>query len=162
LSQVEQCRQTRLGATISSKPDPIFPWNSHELGSPRRREEILHKPYGKIRTFGCSAGARTRAESNDHVFDALWARQSTPDASPMCPALRQSPAGAMASARAYKAPRDFDRTPPHALDLTGAQNHWRLPVLGVPATARSPATVDRPTEPFPTPSNPWRGLCTPR
>jgi hypothetical protein len=25
LSRVEQCRQTRLGATISSKPDPIFP-----------------------------------------------------------------------------------------------------------------------------------------
>jgi hypothetical protein len=134
LSRVEQCRQTRLGATISSKPDPIFPWNSHELGSPRHREEILHKTYGKIRTFGCSAGARTRAESNDHVFDALWARQSTPDARP---ASRQSQAGAMARARAYKAPRDFDRTPPHELDLTGAQNHRRLPVHGVLAAARS-------------------------
>jgi hypothetical protein len=44
----------------------------------------------------------------------------------------------MAHARAYKAPRDFDRTPPHALDLTGAQNHRRLPVHGVPAAARSP------------------------
>jgi hypothetical protein len=107
LSRVEQCRQTRLGTTISSKPDPIFPWNSHELGSPRRREEILHKPYGKIHTFGCSVGARTRAESNGHVFDALWARQSTPDARPACPASRQSPAGAMARARAYKAPRDL-------------------------------------------------------
>jgi hypothetical protein len=88
--------------------------------------------------FGCSAGTRTRAESNNHVFDALWARQSTPDARPACPASRQSPAGAMALARAYKAPRDFDRTPPHALDLTGAQNHRRLPVHGVPAAARSP------------------------
>jgi hypothetical protein len=162
LSRVEQCRQTRLGTTISSKPDPIFPWNSHELGSPRRREEILHKPYGKIRTFGCSPGARTRAESNGHVFDALWARQSTPDARPACPASCQSPAGAMARARAYKAPRDFDRTPPHALDLTEAQNHRRLPVHEVPAAARSPATVDRPTEPFPTPFNPRRRLCTPR
>jgi hypothetical protein len=44
----------------------------------------------------------------------------------------------MARARAYKAPRDFDRTPPHALDLTGAQNHRRLPVHGVPAAARFP------------------------
>jgi hypothetical protein len=164
LSRVEQCRQTRLGATISSKPDPIFPWNSHELGSPRRREEILHKPYGKVCTFGCSAGARTRAESNGHVFDALWARQSTPDARPACPASRQSQAGDMACAhaRAYKAPRDFDRTLPHALDLTGAQNHRRLPVHGVSAAARTPATVDRPTGPFPTPSNPRRRLCTPR
>jgi hypothetical protein len=41
-------------------------------------------------------------------------------------------------ARAYKAPRDFDRTPPHALDLTGAQNHRCLPVHGVPAAARFP------------------------
>jgi hypothetical protein len=44
----------------------------------------------------------------------------------------------MARARAYKAPRDFDRTPPHALDLTGAQTHRRLPVHGVSAAARSP------------------------
>jgi hypothetical protein len=44
----------------------------------------------------------------------------------------------MARARAYKAPRDFERTPPHALDLTGAQNHRRLPVHGVPAAARFP------------------------
>jgi hypothetical protein len=44
----------------------------------------------------------------------------------------------MAHARAYKAPRDFDRTPPHALDHTGAQNHRRLPVHGVLAAARFP------------------------
>jgi hypothetical protein len=88
--------------------------------------------------FGCLAGARIRAESNDYVFDALWARQSTPDARPACPTSRQCPAGAMARARAYKAPRDFDRTPPHVLDLTGAQNHRRLPVHSVSAAARSP------------------------
>jgi hypothetical protein len=41
----------------------------------------------------------------------------------------------MARARAYKAPRDFDRTPPHALDLTGAQTHRRLPVHGVSVAA---------------------------
>jgi hypothetical protein len=72
------------------------------------------------------------------MFDALWARQSTPDARPACPASRQSPAGAMARARAYKAPRYLDRTPPHALDLTGAQTHRCLPVHGVSAAARSP------------------------
>jgi hypothetical protein len=71
------------------------------------------------------------------VFDALWARQITPDARPACPASRQSQVGAMARARAYKAPRNFDRTPPHVLDLTGAQNHRRLPMHGVPAAARS-------------------------
>jgi hypothetical protein len=44
----------------------------------------------------------------------------------------------MARARAYKAPRDLDRTSPHALDLTGAQTHRRLPVHSVSAAARSP------------------------
>ena len=33
----------------------------------------------------------------------------------------------MARARAYKAPIDIDRTPPHTLDLTGARDHRRLP-----------------------------------
>jgi hypothetical protein len=85
------------------------------------------------------------------VFDALWARQSTPDA---CPASRQSPAGAMALARAYKAPRDFDRTPPHALDLTRAQNHRRLPVHGVPAAARSPCHCRPANRTLPNPVRP--------
>jgi hypothetical protein len=44
----------------------------------------------------------------------------------------------MARARAYKASRDLDRTPPHALDLTGAQPHRRLPVHSVSASTRSP------------------------
>jgi hypothetical protein len=44
----------------------------------------------------------------------------------------------MARARAYKAPKDFDRTPPHVLDLTGAQTRRRLPVHVVSAAARSP------------------------
>jgi hypothetical protein len=68
----------------------------------------------------------------------------------------------MARARAYKAPRGLDRTPLHALDLTGAQTHRRLPVHGVSAAARSPATVGRPADPLPTPSSPRRGLSTPR
>jgi hypothetical protein len=81
------------------------------------------------------------------VFDALWARQSTPARAPACPASRQSQARAMA--RAYKAPRDLDRTSPHALDLTGVQNHRRLPVHGESAAARSschrrPASKDLP------------------
>jgi hypothetical protein len=76
----EQCRQTRLGATISSKLGQIFPFNSHELASSRCQEEIMHKTFGKIRTFGSSAGARTRADEHGHVFDAPWQRQSKPSA----------------------------------------------------------------------------------
>jgi hypothetical protein len=88
--------------------------------------------------------------------------RALPTRAPACLASRQSQAGAMARARAYKALRDFGRTTPRMLDLTGARNHRRCPVHGVPAATRAPATVDRPTEPFPTPSNPQRRLCTPR
>jgi hypothetical protein len=54
LSRDEQCRQTHLGAHISPKPGHIFPWNSHELGIPRCREEI--SDYDEICTFGCCRG----------------------------------------------------------------------------------------------------------
>ena len=69
------------------------------------------------------------------MFDAFCARQSMPAPDLACPALLQSLADAVARARAYKAPRDFGRTPPRTLDLTGAQTHRRLPVHGVSAAA---------------------------
>jgi hypothetical protein len=60
----------------------------------------------------------------------------------------------MARARAYKIPRDLDRTPPHALDLTGAQTHRRLPVHGVPAAARSLCHRRPANRPLPSPVQP--------
>jgi hypothetical protein len=112
--------------------------------------------------FGCSTRGRTRAETKSHVFDAPWARQSTPNARRRVPRVAPSRAGAVACARAYKATRDFNRTPPHALDLTGALDHRRCPTRGVPAATRSPATVDRPAEPLPTLSDPRSRPCVPR
>jgi hypothetical protein len=53
--------------------------------------------------------------------------RARPTRAPACPASHQGRAGAVARARAYKAPRDFDCTPPHALDLTRARNHRLLP-----------------------------------
>jgi hypothetical protein len=122
----EQCRQKQIGARISPKQGHIFPWNSHELGSPRCREEISQKSYGEIRTFGCSARARTRAEGNGHVFDAPWRRQSTPrrSAPPRVSPCQARPR-ARARARAYKADPDLDRTPPLALNPAGAKVHRR-------------------------------------
>jgi hypothetical protein len=52
---------------------------------------------------------------------------------------------------------------PHALstslerEITGV-----CPAHGVPVAARAPATVDRPAEPFPAPSNPRNRLYVPR
>jgi hypothetical protein len=67
-----------------------------------------------------------------------------------------------ARARAYKAQRSFNLTPPRALHLTGARDHRRCPANGVPAATRSPATVDRPAEPFPATPDPRKRPCMPR
>jgi hypothetical protein len=67
-----------------------------------------------------------------------------------------------ARARAYKASQGFSRTPPRALDLTEHEIAGVCPAHVVPAAARAPATVDRPAEPSPTPSNPWNRLYVPR
>jgi hypothetical protein len=60
----------------------------------------------------------------------------------------------MARAHTYKAPRDLDRTPPHMLDLTGAQTRRRLPVHGVSAAARSPCHRRLDSIPLPSPVQP--------
>jgi hypothetical protein len=87
----------------------------------------MRRIFAKIRTFAISASVWTRAETHLHVFDAPWPRQSTPDAQPRAPRAAPSQARAAARARAYKASQGFNRTPPLALDLAGAQDHRRLP-----------------------------------
>jgi hypothetical protein len=88
--------------------------------------------------------------------------RARPTCAPACPASRQSQAGAVARAHTYKAPRDFDRTPPRVLDLTGAPDHQHCPAHGVPAATRTPATVDRPAEPLLAASDPQSRPCMPR
>jgi hypothetical protein len=87
----------------------------------------LRRIFAKIRTFAISASFWTRAEKHLHVFDAASTRQSTPGARPRVPCAVPSQARATARARAYKASRGFNRTPPLALDLAGAQDRRRLP-----------------------------------
>jgi hypothetical protein len=169
LSRDEQCRQTHLGARISPKLGHIFPWNSHELGSPRCREETSPQSYGEIRKFGCSARARTRAEGNGHVFDAPWRRQSTPrhstprasrrakqDPSPTpTPTPTPTPAPIKPTEALTVHPRSLS-TPLERKFTSDRSTH------GVPAAARDPTTVDWPPKPFPNPSDPRDSPCVPR
>jgi hypothetical protein len=87
----------------------------------------LRRIFAKIRTFAISASVRTRAETNAHVFDALWRARARPGARPHVHRAATSRTYAPARARDYKASHGFNRTPPLALDLAGAQDHRRLP-----------------------------------
>jgi hypothetical protein len=86
----------------------------------------------------------------------------TPEHARVRPPLRQRPADAMTRARAYKAHSGVDHTLPRMLKPHRSSTHHCLPVHGVSAATRAPAAVDRPAQPFPTPSNPQRWVSTPR
>jgi hypothetical protein len=89
----------------------------------------LRRIFAKISTFAISASFWTWAEEHLHVFNAPWTRQSTPSPRPRVPrtAPRQATPVSPARARAYKASQGFSRTPPRALDLTGARDRRSLP-----------------------------------
>jgi hypothetical protein len=116
----------------------------------------LRRIFAKIHMFAISTSFWTRVETHLHVFDAPWTRQSTPDARPRASCVAPSRAHAIAHARAYKASQGFNRTPPLALDLAGAQDHRRLPgtqrANGCPSTHhRRPAN-----RAIPSPARPSR------
>jgi hypothetical protein len=67
-----------------------------------------------------------------------------------------------ARARAYKVGQGFSHTLPRALDLTGARDRRSLPCTRHASGRSVPAIVDRPAEPFPTPSNPRERLYVPQ
>jgi hypothetical protein len=78
------------------------------------------------------------------------------------PASRQRPAGALSCARAYKAHPGVGYTLPRTLKPHRSSVHHRLPVRDVPTATRATAAVDRPAQPFPTPSDPRRRVYTPQ
>jgi hypothetical protein len=119
----------------------------------------LRRIFAKIRTFAISASVRTRAKTNAHVFDAFWRARACPGAQPRAHRVAPSQTRATSRSRAYKASQGFNRTPSLALDLAGAQD---CPAHGVLVATRAPTTVDRPTEPFPAPSDPRERLYVPR
>jgi hypothetical protein len=150
----EQCRQTRLGAHISSDLGQIFHWNLHKLARPRCQEDILHKTFGKIHTFWSSAGARTRAMNTatcstrpgapEHALGILRTRAAPRRANP---ASTLAPASIKATPASTVHPRASLAQP--ELKVVGV-----CPVSEVPAVAQATATVDRPNQPLHVPSDP--------
>jgi hypothetical protein len=155
-------RQARFGVRISSDLGLIFHWNSHTRDSHRCQEEVcagfLQRfarlrsqqafEHGQMNTFTCSTrSARARARLRPTSRAPCRAKaQPTPLPAP-APIKPPKTSTVLLHARS---------TSPEP-ETTGV-----CPVHGVPAATRAPATVDRPAEPLPTPSNPRRRLCTPR
>jgi hypothetical protein len=155
-------RQARFGIRISSDLGLTFPWNSHTRDSHRCQEEVCAGflprfarlrsqqafEHGQMDTSTCSTrSARARARPRPTPCAPRHARA--------CPRLLLAPAP-IKHPRASTVLLRAHSTSPEP-ETTGV-----CPVHGVPAATRAPATVDRPTEPFLTPSNPQRRLCTPR
>jgi hypothetical protein len=122
-------RQARFGVRKSPYLGHICHWNSHTRDDPRCQEEACTgflprfarlRPrqafeHGQKNTSTCSTRpGHTRARPAPDP-----ARPVPRQATPVSPAR--------ARARAYKASRGFNRTPPRALDLTGARDHQSLP-----------------------------------
>jgi hypothetical protein len=155
-------RQARFGVRISSDLGLIFPWNSHTRDSHRCQEEVCA---GFLPRF-----ARLRSQQ---AFEHGQMNTSTCSTRSACARARPCPTP---RAPCHAKPR------PHRLLALAPINHPKAstvllrarsttpepettdvcPVHGMPVATRAPSTVDRPTEPFPTPSNPRRRLCMPR
>jgi hypothetical protein len=101
--------------------------NSHTRDSPRCKEEAY---VGFLPRFA-SLRSRRAVEQGQKNTSTCSTRsehaRACPVLDPARPAPRQVVPVSPARARAYKAHRSFNRTPPRALDLTGARDHRRLP-----------------------------------
>jgi hypothetical protein len=71
------------------------------------------------------------------------------------PCLLPAPAPIKPAKASAVLPRALSTSPKQ--EITGV-----CPADGVPAATRSPATIDRPAEPSPTPSNPWNRFYVPQ
>jgi hypothetical protein len=141
-------RQARFGVRISSDLGLIFPWNSHTRDSHRCQEEVCA---GFLPRFACmrSQQAFEHGQKNTSTCSTRSARARARPRRLLAPAPINHPQASIVLLRARS-------TSPEP-EITGV-----CPVHGMPAATRAPATVDRPTEPFPAMPDPWKRLCTPR
>jgi hypothetical protein len=127
LSLSGQWDEPDLVSEKSSNLGLIFPWNSHTRDSHRCQEEACAgflPRFARLR----SRRAVEHGQKNTSTCSTHPERtRARPAPDPACPVPRQATPVSPARACAYKASRSFNRTPPRALDLTGARDHRRLP-----------------------------------
>jgi hypothetical protein len=155
-------RQARFGVRISSNLWLIFPWNSHTRDSHRCQEEVCA---GFLPRFASmrSQQAFEHGQKNTSTCSMRSARTRS------CPRLTpRAPRRAEPRPRCLLAPAPINHPQASTVLLHARSTSPEpettgvCPVHGVPVATRAPATVDRPTEPFPAVPDPWKRLCTPQ
>jgi hypothetical protein len=155
-------RQARFGVHKSSDLGLISPWNLHTRDSHRCHEEVcvgFLLRFARLRSQQAFEQGQKNTSTCSTRPDLARAR---PAPEPARPAPRQATPVSPALARAYKASQGFSRTPRALSTSPEHEIAGVCPAHCVPAAAQPPATVDRPTEPSPAPSNPRKRLYVPR
>jgi hypothetical protein len=115
--------QPRFGVHISFELGCIFHWNSHIRASPRCPEEISARLMAR---FTCLRSLQT-FEQGQKQSPTCSMRPGIARARPGARPRAHRAAPSQARAPDYKANRGFDRMPPLAINLVGAQDHrWLL------------------------------------
>jgi hypothetical protein len=143
-------RQARFCVRISSDLGLIFPWNSHIRDSHRCQEEICARFLPRFARMR-SQQAFEHGQKNTSTCLTRSARQSTPP---------RAPRHAKPRPRLLLAPAPINHLQASTVLLRACSTSPEpettgiCPVHNVPAATRAPATVDRPTEPFPATPDP--------
>jgi hypothetical protein len=120
-------RQARFGVRKSSDLGLISPWNLHTRDIHRCQEEVCAgflPRFARLRSQQAFEQGQKNTSTCSTRPDLARAR---PAPEPARPTLRQATPVSPTRARAYKASQGFIRTPPRALDLTGARDRQSLP-----------------------------------
>jgi hypothetical protein len=136
-------RQPKFGVRKSSDLGLISPWNSNTRDSHRCQEEVCTEFCQDSHVCDLSKLLNMGRRTPPRVRRALNAPEHAQRPTPRAP--RQATPVSPALARAYKASQGFSRTPPRALNLTGAQDRrsflCTLRASGRPSTRhRRPAS----------------------
>jgi hypothetical protein len=156
--------QARFSVRKSSDLGLIFPWNSHTRDSHRCQEEACA---GFLPRFA-RLRSRRAVEHGQKNTSTCSTRPERARARPAPDPARPAPRRAKPRPCPPPAPTpiklvEASAALPRALSTSPEQEIIGVcPTHCVPAAAQSPATVDRPTEPFPAPSNPRNRLYVPR
>jgi hypothetical protein len=148
-------RQPRFGIRKSSDLGLISPWNSHTRDSHRCQEEVCAGFLPRFARLRSQQAFEHGQKNTSTCSTRPECARARPALDPARPAPRQATPVSPARTRAYKASQGFSRTPPRALNLTGARDRRSLlctrRASGRPSTLhRRPASraIPRPVQPL--------------